>query len=81
LSIGRLWLALKQMGLRLKKSHSTLVDTQNRDEIAKLDSGSSLPGTMRKLQFIHKGQHLTATLEGYGAVVLATNDAHIVETL
>jgi hypothetical protein len=23
LSIGRLWLALRQMGLRLKKSHST----------------------------------------------------------
>ena len=30
LSIGRLWLALRQMGLRLKKSHSTLRNKKRR---------------------------------------------------
>ena len=30
LSIGRLWLALRQMGLRLKKSHSTLRNKRRR---------------------------------------------------
>ena len=58
----------------------TLVHTQTRTEITKL-APSSLPGNIKKLQFIHQGDHLAAAIEGYGAVILATEDAHIVETL
>jgi transposase len=39
LSIGRLWLALRQMGLRLKKSHSTPKNKKRRRR-----SGAGKPG-------------------------------------
>lgn len=42
LSIGRLWLALRQMGLRLKKSHSTPKNKTRRKR-----SGAAKPGGKR----------------------------------